>query len=292
MLPGDDEQIKLIEREGAALFDLSRRLESYGVALVDRNPSAALPRGTRLSAYSLFIRATKQHGSVTTLCRTARVDDAEAILRSVLETFFAMNFILAKRFRRMTASAGGRKRAIRTPKPALTREFRADLFAAHHAFDSARAIQRFRRTHGIKRYGRRLLAKEQAAVVAHWQAKIGPEWTAILQKNKSYSGLHLEDLATSLGTYFSRMYGIVYGLQSRKVHAGDVSDHFKVAKQDDQGITIEPRWQAKIDDAIKALRLSAGLYLGCMDTYNDGFEFGVAVTTAVSGFNRELVALS
>ncbi|MSR57296.1 MAG: hypothetical protein EXS05_06460 [Planctomycetaceae bacterium] len=253
--PYEDAVRVALQQRLSTYFDVAGRLLRFWLEM-DKDSGlerSTLPPIVLRVALAMNVRACRQFRSVIELCERGEAVDAAIIARSMFETAQVMAFVLRPRVvPRKFDSRGKVEKRLFVPGVKFTREFRAALYVAHHAFEPERFAGRHRMRPGMKRIARRMKAlSQQSNIIAEWTAKIGQGWRDLLMQHPfTYSGLSIANLARSLGKPFPRWYDTVYGPQSEHVHPADLAHHIEI----DADASTKPRWHEPVEETRQTSR--------------------------------------
>lgn len=157
------------------------------------------------AATGLEAKACNTFRGIYTLAQAGLINDARILLRALMETFVAMNFIL------------GPDLVLRKKEPAVSAKLRADLFWAHSRFEALRYLEA-RIDAGAQGLAQHLQEVQDAKLQA--TQIIGPVWTRVLETTpKTYSGLPLGTLMAAMD--LESVYRQLYKEFSWAAHATD-----------------------------------------------------------------------
>jgi hypothetical protein len=308
--PNEHERSAEVRKNLASAFDLAEALLGFWY----RQPKDAWIAKTTISwraanlAMILDVQACRLLRSVIEECQRCEGHNASILARSLFETVLAVAFLLIEDVRIIVAEIqpkGGQtspqaqpkfcakassKGVRRTKKHRLSRELRADLYAAHQFFRlSGRDIDSVDKHAGQKRRATTLRKSVDPVLVVECEKGIGPEWTYILRHHPhTYSGLKIEDLAKVLGKSFQSWYETIYHFQSLPVHAADLLKHIDLVDAN----TARPKFLSWDAQVYYALRTAITMFLVHILLLHGNIGFGPDVDTAYDSFKRKIDRLS
>ena len=164
----------------------------------------------------LLTKAGKTFRSIQILCERGLHEDADALVRVLMETTVAVLFILQKKPRE-----------------------RARIYQAHGIAQSIKMLNDWKRTPGLKRKATKKVITQATDALADWTNTL-PAGTDV---KHHWSGKRsLLEAVRALGA--DVMYATLYRLTSSITHASDFGAHFEIESASDDLIwQIEPRVQ-------------------------------------------------
>ena len=170
--------------------------------------------------------------------------------------------------------------------PSFGQTFRAMLLS-HDALHPEREARRYAKAQGLKRHAKEMADLVDRDVARNWKKAIGPAWVdRLLRHPRTYSGLSIHDLAYSLGAPFRKWYDVVYGDQSRHVHAADAM-RFLSGRMIGRQTLISGEWHGMITDIRRALVAATAIYSIIVNLLNNCIRFGTPTSTALYAFRKE-----
>jgi hypothetical protein len=196
----------------------------------------------------LHVRIVRKYGQVLHLAELGQADGAEVLCRTMYESLLAQAFICRPRIRLRRTD----KSVLNLHGKKLTKEFRALLYYAHDAIQNEKSLEHKEKLRGFKRIAKdiRKVANQPLSEI---KTVLGPAWSKALRAN-TCAGVHVSDLAFSLGHQIYVWYRTLYGEHSSHVHTGD---HRRFATRDAKGPYV--RWQDDNDDVARALLYSTAI---------------------------------
>ena len=267
-LPDEESRVATIREELAAPFTFADDLcHDWYEAPWDRR-FRTLPGETGKVGIRLTAQAFRQFRSVVEECRRGEAHCGKIICRGLLETTVAIGFLLVPVMPlELTPLSGHPKTAdgilknrVREIPPGstcggLSREFRADLYRAHDAFSDHRYYQEMANVPGIGEEYMRTDDESMIGITKKIQAEhqriVGPEWSWVLKKSVTYSGLNFADTTRLVCPHLVHVRNTVYRPLSQDAHAAGAMKHGD--------------WFSSREEIYGTLRLSFMCVLRCLD---------------------------
>jgi len=184
---------------------------------------------------------------------------------------------------RAKASSKGRQPA---PKDELSRDFRAELYYAHSAFqDLERGSKILGRLPGTEEQIERIRGSVDPGIIVDCEKKIGPEWSYILRHDPhSYSGLSVADLAMLVDESLGWWQKTIYAFESRAVHANDPFKHIQMSC----GNSAKALFHSTNSEVYATLRSAITMFLIHIRILHESIGFGPEVKVEYDSFKRKM----
>lgn len=274
MFPGDNEYAENSDQELALVNAFATALINLGQQVVEeRLPTVTLP--PQPSAYrvgnGLCIRACKSLRSITSLAQFGAGSDIAVLLRSMFETFVAINFVLQD-----TVSL-----PFDTSTQNLDPDQRARIYAGFIEVNKLENLKRLQKSDHVHAPLKAIDHQPFLDKISEVERSIGPAWVARFRKSpRTYSGLNLARLSSVLGKDCDLYYSLLYGEQSASVHATDFSHHVQVLKTDQR---LMAKWHEPIKSVRHSLFMAAGMFYFSLARLHHQFKFDGNVTDELAG---------
>jgi hypothetical protein len=244
----------------------------------------------------LNIQACRLFRAAIEQCERCDGFTGNILMRSLFQTVLALLFVLKRNVRiivepefdRNGKPRPGRYRAKAptkknrgTRRDSLSRDFRADLYIAHGAFQPESLARKCAMAPGLLRASKSKGLKLGQSLVTAIHAAIGPEWLSIV-RSSTYSGLSLAELAKLLDRGLYRWYSTVYSIQSGMAHAADAHRH---AILDADGVV--PNYFSTEREIRETIQGAVLMLLICMIIMQEQIGFGSSIQMQLDGFKSE-----
>lgn len=190
--------------------------------------------------------------------------DTELIIlsRSLFETFVATNFVLQPT---LTLRPLGKSTTT------LTCNDRALIYFGFQKVSRLRTLEQAQQHSAASQEVRSIDTSQLKAEVADIEMSIGSDWVKQFQtRPKTYSGMNLRELTEIIGEPCDAFYALLYGVQSKSIHAVDSAAHVSFS-------TEEQRFLAKWYPTPRSLRndlvMVTSMTWGCLDLLNRNYRF-------------------
>lgn len=214
----------------------------------------------------LLAKACKQYRAVCELSQMGLGDPTDGVARMMFETLLAVSFLLRKQ---VDLTVQGQPLIVEGGKQ-LTPTFRGQLYAANDAFQAQKILNGATKAPGLLCDVPASSQSRFETNVANYKTMLGPAWTKLVMR-KGYAGIHVSDLAESLG--FSEIYASVYKIASGGVHAADAMNHVVGQCEDlnDFHFMISPN----PENVPTTLNFASRVMVTIIQEANDRFGFGL-----------------
>jgi hypothetical protein len=146
-----------------------------------------------------------------------------------------------------------------------------------------RHIKSLGRYPGMYHKAKKLKKSVDPNVAAEYEREIGPQWTDILRRSGSYSGLSIESLAAVLGGPLARWYGTIYHFQSCDVHALNSFQHLDI----EDGNSLKVLYVSADEAVYQSLRAAIGMFFAHMQILHENLDFGADASIAFHSLTRK-----
>ena len=300
-LPGEEYRAAEVQQNLADLFNLAQSLFNYWLDQDKNSWRSGVPMGSANLALILDVQAFRLLRSIVEDCKQAEAFTASILTRTLFETVLGVQFLLKEDVRIIVepvypkmappgtppigyAAKPRSKNTKRTARHRLPRELRANLYMAHYYFSrEGRDIQSLGRFPGMYHRAKRLKKSADPTVAAEYEHEIGPQWTSVLRRSDSYSGLSIESLAAVLDKSLARWYGTVYHFQSRDSHGLNALQHIDLK----DATTLKAIYVSPDSDVYQSLRAAVGMFFAHMRILNDNLDFGPDASIAFDSLTRK-----
>ncbi len=300
-LPGEQNRSAELQGNLADLFNLAESLFNYWLGQDKNSWRAGVPMEAANLALILDVQAVRLFRSIVEDCKRAEAFTASILTRTLFETVLAVLFLLKKDVRiivepvypkgapRGTTPIGyaakpRSKNTKRTAKHRLSRKLRATLFMAKSYFTlEGRHIESLSKYPGMTNKAKQLKKSVDPGIAAEYEHEIGSQWTSVLRRSDSYSGLSIENLAAVLDKSLARWYRTVYHFQSCDSHAVNALQHLDLHNATTcKAIYVSP------DSAVyQSLRAAVGMFFVHMRILHDNLDFGPDASIAFASLTRK-----
>jgi len=214
-------------------LDAMNSLHDAVVGMLSADPwtiqkKRGLSRHVLETMIGLLTKASKTFRAIQILCECGLHEDANALVRVLMETTVAIIFILQKKSRERTL-----------------------IYHAHGSAANIKMLDDWKNTPGLKRKATKAMQKQAndaLAVYMKWLprgTKFKRHWSGMANFQDAVKAVHWE-----------RMYASLYRFTSSIIHASDFGGHFEVdPASDDLLWEIEPRVQGFQTTSIAAREL-------------------------------------
>ncbi|MDB5308805.1 MAG: hypothetical protein JWO38_3007 [Gemmataceae bacterium] len=303
---GEEERSAQVQESLADLFSLAESLYNAWLDL-DRNRwFENIPNESANLALLLDVQACRLYRSVIETCQRCEAYCASILVRTLFETTLGVGFLLKKDVRIIVdpvlpkgappgtppakyAAKISSKAKNRTRKHLLSRELRANLYAAHGYFAlEGRETDSLGKFPGSYHAARRLKKGFDPAIAAEYEKEIGIEWTYILRHDTGYSGLSVKDLARAIDKSFLRWYEAIYSSQSRAVHGTDFLRHLDSR----DGTSLEGRALSSENEVRQSLWAATGLFLTHAHIVHGNIGLGTSADTVLHHLKEKFMGVA
>lgn len=206
----------------------------------------------------LLVRAVKTTRGAMLLYEAGLSTDAGVLLRSLFEVRVAIRFVGLKS---LTLTIKQHPAPVVDPSRPMTCDFRALLYVAHQELEYLRMLDEFASSPNPKIAAlAQPVHPDRVKFLEHLKQEIGPLWTDVLVKRRSYSGLQHADLVDSVGV--DEQKRVVFRRLSWLVHGGDALEHAEYTEDGAFALSVTPE-STKVDEG---LTLLAGTLVNCLKT--------------------------